>query len=186
MRRASLPFQRILPVSLGRSGTSSIASYQSPSPVIARKHCEPIDLWDGNGVTAYPSFSEALEAFYPLTKAEKRSSARPKIPKEDRIRHHQEAAIKRFDTTIRNNEEIVNAIYENYQFIASLIISLDTASRQLPWQEIEKHLKNAESADAKKIVAFHPGEAAVEVEIGRRVKMYVHEGLEQNPAGTMT
>ena len=103
---------------------------QAPSPVIFQKHCEPIDLWDGNGITAYPSFSEALEAFYPLTKAEKRSSARPKIPKEDRIRHHQEAAIKKFDNTIRNNEEIVNAIYENYQFIASLITSLDTASRQ--------------------------------------------------------
>jgi predicted ribosome quality control (RQC) complex YloA/Tae2 family protein len=153
---------------------------QSPTPVIARKHCEPIDLWDGNGVTAYPTFSEALEAFYPLTKAEKKSSARPKIPKEDRIRHHQEAAIKKFDNTIRNNEEIVGAIYENYQFITSLITSLDTASRQLSWQEIEKHLKNAKSADAKMIVAFHPGEAAVEVDIGKRVKIYVHEGLEQN------
>jgi predicted ribosome quality control (RQC) complex YloA/Tae2 family protein len=153
---------------------------QAPSPVIFQKHCEPIDLWDGKGVIAYPSFSEALEAFYPLTKAEKRSSARPKIPKEDRIRHHQEAAIKKFDNTIRNNEEIVNAIYENYQFIASLITSLDTASRQLSWQEIERHLKDAQSTDAKKIVAFHPGEAAVEVDIGKRVKIYVHEGLEQN------
>lgn len=153
---------------------------QSPSPVIAQKHCEPIDLWNGAGVTAYPTFSEALETFYPMTKAEKKSSARPKIPKEDRIRHHQEAAIRKFDTTIRNNEDIVNAIYENYQFIATLITSLDTASRQLSWQEIEKHLKDAKSADAKRIVAFHPGEAAVDVDIGKRVKIYVHEGLEQN------
>jgi predicted ribosome quality control (RQC) complex YloA/Tae2 family protein len=153
---------------------------RSPTPVIFQKHCEPIDLWDGKGVTAYPTFSEALEAFYPLTKAEKKSSARPKIPKEDRIRHHQEAAIKKFDNTIRNNEEIVNAIYENYQFVANLIATLDTASKQLSWQEIEKHLKNAKSADAKMIVAFHPGEAAVEVDIGKRVKIYVHEGLEQN------
>src|SRR5208337_2898855 len=153
---------------------------KSPTPVIAQKHCEPVDLWDGTGITAYPTFSEALEAFYPLTKAEKKSSARPKIPKEDRIRHHQEAAIKKFDNTIRNNEEIVNAIYENYQFITSLITSLSTASRQLSWQEIERHLKDAQSADAKKIVAFHPGEAAVEVDISKRVKIHVHEGLEQN------
>ena len=54
---------------------------QSPSPVIFQKHCEPIDLWDGNGVTAYPSFSEALEAFYPLTKAEKKIQCPAKDPK---------------------------------------------------------------------------------------------------------
>jgi predicted ribosome quality control (RQC) complex YloA/Tae2 family protein len=150
------------------------------SPVIAAKHCEPIDLWDGNGTTPFPSFSEALEAFYPMTKAEKKMAARPKIAKEDRIRAHQEAAVKKFDRTIAQTEEIVNAIYENYPFIARLITSLDTASQRLSWQEIEKHLKGAESADAKKIVAFFPGEAAVEVDIGKRVKIYVHEGVEQN------
>jgi predicted ribosome quality control (RQC) complex YloA/Tae2 family protein len=152
----------------------------APSPVIAAKHCEPIDLWDGKGTTAYPTFSEALEAFYPLTKAEKKSAARPKIPKEDRIRVHQEAAVKKFDRNIAQAEEVVNAIYENYHFIARLITALDTASKQLSWQEIEKHLKDTPSQDAKKIVAFFPGEAAVEVDIGKRVKIFVHEGVEQN------
>ncbi|MGA2121922.1 MAG: ribosome rescue protein RqcH [Methanoregula sp.] len=150
------------------------------TPVIAARHCEPVDLWDSNGTTAYPTFSEALEAFYPLTKAEKKSAARPKIPKEDRIRLHQEAAIKKFDRSIAQAEEIVNAIYENYQFIARLITSLDTASRRLSWQEIEKHLKDAASPDAKKIITFYPGEAAVDVDIGKLVKIYVHEGVEQN------
>ncbi len=37
-----------------------------------------------------------------------------------------------------------------------------------------------DSADAKKIVAFHPEEAAVEIDLGKRVKIYVHEGIEQN------
>ena len=150
------------------------------TPVIAARHCEPVDLWDSNGTTAYPTFSEALEAFYPLTKAEKKSAARPKIPKEDRIRLHQEAAIKKFDRSIAQAEEIVNAIYENYQFIARLITALDTASRRLSWQEIEKHLKNTASPDAKKIITFYPGEAAVDVDIGKLVKIYVHEGVEQN------
>nr|WP_320161050.1 ribosome rescue protein RqcH [uncultured Methanoregula sp.] len=153
---------------------------ETPSPVIAAKHCEPIDLWGGVGVTTYPTFSGALEAFYPLTKKEKKSSARPKIAKEDRIRTHQEAALKKFDKTIKNTEEIVNAIYENYQLISQLITTLDTASKKLSWQEIEAHLRQAESGDAKKIVAFFPEDAAVEVDIGRRVKVFVHEGVEQN------
>jgi predicted ribosome quality control (RQC) complex YloA/Tae2 family protein len=150
------------------------------TPVIAARHCEPVDLWNGNGTTAYPTFSEALEAFYPLTKAEKKSAARPKIAKEDRIRLHQEAAIKKFDRSIAQAEEIVNAIYENYPFIARLITSLDTASKRLSWQEIEKHLKDTSSPDAKKIVTFYPGEAAVDVDIGKLVKIHVHEGVEQN------
>ena len=81
---------------------------------------------------------------------------------------------------MKKTEEIVAAIYENYQFISNLITSLDAASKQLSWQEIERHLKGATSADAKKITAFYPDEAAVEVDIGKRVKIYVHEGIEQN------
>jgi len=153
---------------------------ESPSPVIAAKHCEPIDLWGGVGVTSFPTFSEALEAFYPLTRKEKKSSSRPKIAKEDRIRTHQEAALKKFDKTIKNTEEIVNAIYENYQLISRLITTLDAASQKLSWQEIEAHLRQAESGDAKKIVAFFPEDAAVEVDIGKRVKIFVHDGVEQN------
>ena len=61
-----------------------------------------------------------------------------------------------------------------------LITALDIASRQSSWQEIEKHLKDTVSDDAKKITAFYPGEAAVEVDIGRRVKIHVHESVEQN------
>jgi predicted ribosome quality control (RQC) complex YloA/Tae2 family protein len=150
------------------------------NPVITGKHCEPVSLRGETGTVSYPSFSEALEAFYPLTKAEKKTKFRTVIPKEDRIRKHQEAAIRKFDETVKKTEEIVAAIYENYQFITNLIATLDSASKQLSWQEIEKHLAGATSADAKKIVRFFPGEAAVEVDIGKPVKIYVHDGIEQN------
>jgi predicted ribosome quality control (RQC) complex YloA/Tae2 family protein len=150
------------------------------NPVITGKHCEPVNLRGEAGIIAYPSFSEALETFYPLTKAEKKTKFKTVIPKEDRIRKHQEAAIRKFDDTVKKTEEIVAAIYENYSFISHLISTLDTASKQLSWQEIEKHLKGATSGDAKKIVRFFPDEAAVEVEIGKLVKIYVHEGIEQN------
>jgi predicted ribosome quality control (RQC) complex YloA/Tae2 family protein len=150
-------------------------------PVISAKHCEPVDLGEPRDSRTFESFSEALEAFYPLTKKETATkAARPKFSKEERILKHQESAIKKFDEKVQKTEEIVAAIYENYQFVTRLIESLDTASRQLSWQEIEKHLKDLSSPDAKKIVAFHPGEAAVEVDIGKVAKIFVHEGIEQN------
>jgi predicted ribosome quality control (RQC) complex YloA/Tae2 family protein len=61
-----------------------------------------------------------------------------------------------------------------------VITSLDAASRRLSWQEIEKHIMGAQSDTAKKIVAFHPEEASVDIDLGMIVRIHVHEGLEQN------
>ena len=61
-----------------------------------------------------------------------------------------------------------------------MITSLDAASKRLSWQEIEKHLKDTQSDEAKKIIAFHPEEASVDIDIGKIVRIHVHEGLEQN------
>jgi predicted ribosome quality control (RQC) complex YloA/Tae2 family protein len=151
------------------------------TPVISAKHCEPVDLLDRKDLQHFTSFSEALEAFYPLTKAELvTKAAKPKFSKEERILKFQQSAIKKFDEKIEQTEAIVNAIYENYQFVSHLISSLDSASKRLSWQEIEKHLAGVSSVEAKKIVAFHPDEAAVEVDIGKIAKIFVHEGIEQN------
>ncbi len=151
------------------------------TPVISAKHCESVDIRGGTDQQTFPTFSEALEAFYPLTKKETATkAAKPRFSKEERIRKYQESAIKKFDEKVEKTEEVVAAIYENYQFISNLITTLDAASKQISWQEIERHLKGATSEDAKKITAFYPDEAAVEVDIGKRVKIFVHEGLEQN------
>jgi predicted ribosome quality control (RQC) complex YloA/Tae2 family protein len=150
-------------------------------PVITQKHCEPVDLTGEGGERHFLSFSEALEAFFPLTKAaEKIREAKPKLSKEERIKKYQKNAIKKFDEKIEKTEALVAAIYENYAFVSRLITSLDAASRRLSWQEIEKHLQGTASPDAQKIVAFHPAEAAVDIDIGKVVRIHVHESLEEN------
>ena len=150
-------------------------------PVVTKKHCEPVDLLGEPDAQRFPTFSEALEAFFPLTKAERKTvEARPKLSKEERILKYQKSAVKKFDDRIEKTEAIVAAIYENYAFITQVIASLGEASKRLSWQEIEKHLKGAQSDTAKKIVAFHPEEASVDLDIGKIVRIHVHEGLEQN------
>ncbi|OPX64523.1 MULTISPECIES: ribosome rescue protein RqcH [unclassified Methanoregula] len=150
-------------------------------PVLTKKHCEPVDLFREPDAQHFPTFSEALEAFFPLTKKEKKTAgAHPVLTKEERIRKYQESAIRKFDDRIKKTEEIVAAIYENYPFVTQVITSLDAASKRLSWQEIEKHLKGTQSADAKKIIAFHPEEASVDLDIGKVVRIHVHESLEQN------
>ncbi|MDD1701838.1 MAG: NFACT family protein [Methanoregula sp.] len=155
-------------------------------PVISASSCEPIVLNTSpenspEGAPRYSGFSEALDAFFPMTKAETvRNAAKPKLSQEERIHKYQEAAIKKFDVKIKQTEEIVASIYENYTFISQVISSLDAASKRLSWQEIEHHLHDTSTADAKKIVCFYPGEAAVEVDVGKKVKLFVHESIEQN------
>ncbi|HUW86495.1 MAG TPA: ribosome rescue protein RqcH [Methanoregula sp.] len=153
----------------------------APEPVIYAKHCEPIALWDGNDVQRFQTFSEALEAFYPLTKAERKTAeGKSKLTKEERILKYQKSAIKKFEEKIEKTEAIVAAMYENYSFVSTVISSLDLASKTHSWQEIEKLTRQSNSPDAKKIVAFYPEDAAVEIDIGKRVKIFVHEGIEQN------
>jgi predicted ribosome quality control (RQC) complex YloA/Tae2 family protein len=152
-------------------------------PVISKSSCEPVVLAENapQDENPFAGFSDALEVFYPMTKAEKvKVAARPKLSEGERIRKYQEAAIKKFDEKVAKAEEVVAAIYENYPFISQVITSLAAASKRLSWQEIEHHLKDTSSADAKRITAFFPGEAAVEVDIGKKVKIFVHETVEQN------
>jgi len=152
-----------------------------PKPGIFAKHCEPIDIWDKDEVQYFATFSEALEAFYPLTRAERKTAeAKSTLTKEERILKYQKSAIKKFDEKIEKTEAVVAAIYENYGYVSRVISSLDTASKTHSWQEIERVLRNNNSADVKKIVAFYPEEAAVDIDIGKRVKIFVHEGVEQN------
>ena len=133
-------------------------------PILSATSCEPVILNPesaslSNETNRFSGFSEALEAFYPMTKAEKvRVASKPKFSDEEKIRKYQESAIKKFDEKIKKTEEIVAAIYENYQFVVHLISSLDTASKRLSWQEIEHHLCDTSSADAKRIVTFSPDE----------------------------
>jgi predicted ribosome quality control (RQC) complex YloA/Tae2 family protein len=153
----------------------------APEPVIYAKHCEPIALRNGNDVQHFQTFSEALEAFYPLTKAEKKTAeGKSKLTREERILKYQKSAIKKFEDKIEKTEAIVAALYENYSFVSNVISSLDLASKKHSWQEIEKITRQSNSPDAQKIVAFYPEEAAVEIDIGKRVKIFVHEGIEQN------
>jgi predicted ribosome quality control (RQC) complex YloA/Tae2 family protein len=151
------------------------------TPVVTKKHCEPVDLRQEADARPFPTFSGALESFFPLTKAERKTAeARPKLSREERILKYQRSALKKFDDRIEKTEAIVAAMYENYAFITEVIAALDAASRQHSWQEIEKQLKASPSAAAKKIVAFHPEEASVDLDIGKIVRIHVHEGLEQN------
>ncbi|MDD1712046.1 MAG: NFACT family protein [Methanoregulaceae archaeon] len=156
---------------------------QERHPVLFRDACLPFPLEVGGSAPGlYPTFNEALSAYYPsrstaVAKQEKKATA---LTKEQVIQRQQEQAIEKFARKCQQNERIVEAIYEHYPLVEDVIRTLQDASMRMSWQEIEAVLKANREGPAGKVVAVHPETASVELEVGQRVTIFVHEGVEAN------
>jgi len=150
--------------------------------VITESGCWPIQGM-GEEKQAFSTYNQALEEYYPLQTATeiKAEEKRPKLSKEEVIRRQQEEALKKFGKKIKRAEKAVEAVYTNYPLVQDIIATLDRVSQNLSWQEIEEVLKKSDLPAAKKVVAVHPADAAVDLDLGGvRVKVFVRENVEAN------
>ena len=149
--------------------------------VITKSGCWPYPLLGEEPVSSFPTYNEALSAYFPLPESAVKASKKEKLPKSEIIRRRQQEAIVKFEKKIEELQETVDAIYENYQEIAGIIDTLRDASAKLSWQEIEETLKNSSLPAAKSIVRVYPSESAVDVIVnGKRVKIFINENTEAN------
>jgi predicted ribosome quality control (RQC) complex YloA/Tae2 family protein len=151
----------------------------NPAAVITKSGCHPILTKDEIISGPFSSFSDALVAYYPK-KVREVKEKRPKLSREERIRIQQEEATKKFEKQITRFEEVVEKIYEEYSFVQEIITTLDTVSKTRSWQEISDIIKGDTTGVGKRIVQVLPSEAAVELDLGKPVKIFVHETVEQN------
>lgn len=150
-----------------------------PRPVLSKSGCHPIRF--GNEEEgSFDSFNAALAAFYPLAPPVKKQEEKKRVSREDRIRHQQEEAIEKFKKNITRNEELAALIYEHYGFVSEIITTLSKASESRSWQDIEEILKKDTTGSGKKIIRVFPADAAVELDLSRPVKIFVHESIDQN------
>ena len=151
-------------------------------PVITGNACIPFITTESGDLKRFSTFNEALDIFYSpevtLSKGEKKEKKR--LTKEEVIRKQQLESVKKFNNKVARLERIVAAIYENYSLVTEVISSLDAASKKYSWQEIEQILKNNKSGPGEKIMAVHPEEASVDLDLGETVTIYVHENIEVN------
>jgi predicted ribosome quality control (RQC) complex YloA/Tae2 family protein len=176
------PANKVDPVPVFQAATSLLSRAETAiMPVLDRDSCLPFPLAGEGGPAGPLAFNEALESFFPpLERAKKSAEKAPRIPKEERIRRQQEAAVKKFEQKIALTERIVAAIYENYSLVQEVLTTLDQASRSRSWQEIEVILKGQTEGPATRIVAVHPENASVDLDLGERVNLKVHDNLEAN------
>ena len=151
-------------------------------PVITGNACIPFIASESGDMKRFQTFNEALDAFYSpgvrLSKGEKKEKKR--LTKEEVIRKQQLESVKKFQNKVIRLEKIVAAIYENYPLVTEVISSLDVASKKYSWQEIEQILGENKSGPGEKIVAVHPEEASVDLDLGVTVTIHVHENIEVN------
>jgi predicted ribosome quality control (RQC) complex YloA/Tae2 family protein len=150
-------------------------------PFISKTGCWPIRIGEQEAITSFETFNLALEAFYPKVEKEVEKAEKPRLTQQEVIRKRQLDALSGFEKKIEKSERAVAAIYEHYGTVADIITTLDRASRERSWQEIDQILKANDHPAGKIIRAVHPADAAVELDLGNeRVKIYVHETVEQN------
>ncbi|NYT06847.1 MAG: fibronectin-binding domain-containing protein, partial [Methanomicrobiales archaeon] len=127
-----------------------------------------------------PVFNRALDRFYPPVPAPEPGVAKVarKKDREERIRARQAEILSQYEKKVARNERIVELMYESYPLLQEIITTLEKASTTRSWQEISQVLAAQESGPSTKIVSVNPAEASVDVDIGERVTLFIHEGLE--------
>lgn len=152
-------------------------------PVTTKDACLPFPLDDREAAAgSCPTFNEALALFYhsPEKGHEKVTQRTVRLSKAEVIRRQQEQAIVKFERKCREYERIVEAVYEHYPLVSAMIRTLGEASTRMSWQEIETVLKSNRDGAAAKILAVHPESATIDLDLGPRVAIHVHEGVEAN------
>ncbi|HJJ99287.1 MAG TPA: ribosome rescue protein RqcH [Methanocorpusculum sp.] len=151
-------------------------------PVIDAKGVFPLPSVLREPKAHFPTFSAALEAWFPKPVAEAVVEAKVKLSREERIRRQQEEALVMFEKKISEAMEISEIIYAHYGEVQETIDVLAQASAKMSWQDIAKVLKDASTPAAKRIVSVNPADASVVLDLGEkhRVTVFVHESLEVN------
>ncbi len=151
-------------------------------PIIADNGCHPLTLNipESRILGHYPSMNEAMASFLPTTPKEQKKNKRPSLSREERIRLQQTEAVKKFERNIEKNEKIAETIYEHYTEVTEIITVLSNASNNHSWQEIEEILKKDTSGKSKTIKKIYPEDAAVDLDIGQIIKIYIHSTIDQN------
>ena len=152
------------------------------APVITGRECLPFPEEEGGPGGNMAGFNEALDRFYPgipSFSSEAHSTARG-LSKEERIRQRQAEILGKYEQKVARTEKLAAMMYESYPQLQEIITVLDEASRRISWQEIEQVLRSGKAGPAKQIVSVNPAEASVEVDIGEKVTLFVHESLDAN------
>ncbi len=150
------------------------------APLLRAGACLPVGGERGSAEEGLPPFNRALDRFYPPVPAPEAGAAKvsQKRSREERIRARQAEILSQYEKKVARNERIVELMYESYPFLQEIIATLEKASRTKSWQEITQVLAAQESGTATRILSVNPAEASVDVDIGERVTLFVHEGLE--------
>ena len=155
---------------------------EGQDPVIDAKGAFPFPSLAREPKEHFPTFSKALEAFYPKFIAEKVIEQKIKLSKEQRIRKQQETALITFDKKIAEATEISEIIYSHYGEVQETIDVLSAASQKLSWQEIATVIKKSDAPAAKRIISVDPKNASVLIDLQEKhnVTIFVHDSLEAN------
>lgn len=165
-----------------RAMTAWFETLSNTDAVIDSKGAFPCASSMREPIARYPTFSLALEAYYPKFEKKAAEEAKVKLSAKERIRQQQEQAIVSFEKKAALATEASEIIYGHYGEVKETIDVLAAASRKMSWQEISAVLKKSDMPAAKRIVSLDAAKASVVLDLGekQKVTIFVNESLEAN------
>ncbi|HJJ27194.1 MAG TPA: NFACT family protein [Methanocorpusculum sp.] len=165
-----------------RAMTAWFETLSNTDAVIDSKGAFPCASSMREPIARYPTFSLALEAFYPKFEKKAAEEVKVKLSAKERIRQQQEQAIVSFEKKAALATEASEIIYGHYGEVKETIDVLAAASRKMSWQEIASVLKKSDMPAAKRIVSLDAAKASVVLDLGekQKVTIFVNESLEAN------
>ncbi|MDD1678779.1 MAG: NFACT family protein [Methanomicrobiales archaeon] len=148
-------------------------------PVITASGCWPIILDAEVPLRTFDSYHQALDAYYPREEPAKEEQ-KARVTRQESIRSRQMRAVAGFEEKIDRIQRKIDALYANYLLVEEILHSLQDARTRHSWQEIAHRLHEAATGAARRIVQVYPEEAAVEIDLGERVKVFVADSVETN------
>jgi predicted ribosome quality control (RQC) complex YloA/Tae2 family protein len=149
-------------------------------PVITASGCWPFPLSNEKVITRFPSYDEALEAYYGSPAAAPKREVRTPATRNATIRARQEESLRKFGKEIERLERSVECIYEHYPLVEEVIRVLSEAEKKVPWSEIAKTLATSDLPSARAVVKVHPDKASVTLDIGEQVRISVRQSVREN------
>jgi predicted ribosome quality control (RQC) complex YloA/Tae2 family protein len=149
-------------------------------PVITPSGCWPFPLSNEDVLTRFPTYDEALEAFYGGPAAPPVREARTPARRTETIRARQEESLRKFEEEIKRLERSVECIYANYALVEEVIRVLSDAEKKIPWSGIEQTLAASDLPAARAVVKVHPATASVTLVLGEQVTISVRESVREN------
>ena len=154
----------------------ALHSFEKDPYIVVGKDVVPYDLlvYKEYEKQGFSTFSEAVDEFL--------KPAEEEVEEPDRIYQSQVEALEEFKIKKDYYKKCGDSIYENYQLVDEVLITLMEARKEYDWKDIVKKVKESDNVTAQKISDIDYRNGTVTMDLGESVTLDFTRTINENAA----